>query len=77
MQITCSDQYLQGMKTRKFLDLQTDNLINWNKDVELILLKLSEVCFLINSFVFFKSKELLKTLYSLYFYSVMTYDIIF
>jgi hypothetical protein len=54
-----------------------NNLLNWKNRVELILLKLSEVCFLVRSLVFLKSKALLKTACFSYFYSVVIYDITF
>jgi hypothetical protein len=77
MQTGHNDQYIQIVKTTRFLGLYIDSHLNWKSHVNLIWPNFSATCFAVRSRVFLDSKELLRTVNFSYFHSIKTYGIMF
>jgi hypothetical protein len=68
-----SHQHTQGteeVETTKFLGLQTDSIINWNKHTEYVMPKLSSSSFAMGTLM---KTETLKLVYFCYLHSITSY----
>ena len=65
------------MTKKTFLGLQIDNHVNWENHVELMIPKLSGVCYAVWSMVHISDITTLKSIYFSYFRSFIKYAIIF
>jgi hypothetical protein len=63
--------------TTKFLRLTVDNTLSWRTHIDTIIPELSTACFAMRVVKPFLSQDLLKMVFYSYFYSIMTYALIF
>jgi hypothetical protein len=61
----------------KFLGVTMDNTVSWNNHIDIIMKKLSMVCYKIRTVKTYMSALSLKMIYHAFFHSVMSYGIIF
>ena len=61
----------------KFLGLQIDQNVDWNKHIEMIIPKLSSACFALGTMNALLHQDVVRMIYFSYFHSVMKYGIIF
>ena len=59
----------------KFLDLQTENHLRWKNCIEKMIPKLSRPCYAIRLMVCISNFNILKSIYYVYFHSVIKYGI--
>ena len=61
----------------KFLGVTMNNTLSWNNHIDLIMKKLSKACYIIRNAKTYMSVSSLKVIYYPFFYSYMSYGIIF
>jgi hypothetical protein len=71
------ENFIKETMSIKFLGLQIDNHLNWKNHIELIIPKLSGVCYAVRSMVPISDITTLKSIYFAYFHSIIKYGIIF
>jgi hypothetical protein len=77
LHIGYKEKYIEETMNTKLLDLQTDNHINWKNHKEKMIPKLSEVYYAIRSMVRISNINTLKSVYYVYFNSIIKYGKIF
>jgi hypothetical protein len=68
---------MEETMNKKLLGLQTDNHINWKNHKEKMISKSSELCYAIRSMVRISNINTLKSVYYVYFHSIIKYGMIF
>jgi len=59
------------------LGLGINNTLSWNSHIDFVLPKLSSACYAMKSIKSYLSQQILKVIYYSYFYTIMSYGIIF
>jgi hypothetical protein len=75
--IGCNDKTIEQVLTTKLLGLQIDNNLNLKKHTEYIIPKLRSICFAMRTVTPLLKTDTLKLIYFAYFYSIMSYGVIF
>ena len=76
LHIAYTEKYVEETVNTKLLGLQTDNHINWKHHIEQTIRKLSGACYAVRSMVHIRNTITLKSIYFVYFHSVIKYGII-
>jgi len=71
------EKYIEETVNTKFLGLQIDNHINWKNHKEKVIPKLSEARNAIRSMVDISNTNTFKSIYYVYFHSIIKYGMIF
>jgi hypothetical protein len=77
LNIMCGNKEIVNICNTKFLGLTLDNTFSWKIHIDIVVPKLSSVCFAIRTVKPFLAQESLKMVYYSCFHSVMTYRLIF
>jgi hypothetical protein len=77
LHIGYKEKCIKETMNTKLLGLQIDNHINWKNHKEKMIPKSSEVCYAIRSMVRISNINTLKSVYCVYFHSIVKYEIIF
>jgi hypothetical protein len=79
MNITVTDNHntITNMNRIKFLGLTIENNLCWRTHLDLLLIKLSEVSFVIGTVKSYMSQDVLLMICHAYFHSILCYHIIF
>jgi hypothetical protein len=76
-QIVTSNSAITNINCTKFLGLIIDTTQSWKDHVTEITPKLNKACYVIRTLTFLRSPEVLRMVYFSYFYSIISYGIIF
>ena len=76
-QIMASNSIITNINSTKFLGQTIDCTLSWREHISCLTSKLSKACYAIWAIKPFMSPSVLRTVYFLYFHSVMSYGVIF
>jgi hypothetical protein len=71
LNIGYNDKYIVEAVNTKFLGLQTDNHLHWEKQINYLIPNLSEECYTVRSMLHISNTDTLKSIYFSYFHSLM------
>jgi hypothetical protein len=71
LHIDYKEKYIEEMVSTKFLGVQIDNHLNWKNHIEQMIPKLSGSCYAIRSVVHVSNINILKSIYYVYFHSII------
>jgi hypothetical protein len=71
------EKYIEDSINTKFLGLQIDNHLNCENHIDLMISMLSRACYAIRPMSHISSTDTLKSIYSVYFHSIMKNGLIF
>jgi hypothetical protein len=77
LNIGYDEKYVEESINTKFLGLQTDNHLNWENYIDLMIPKLSTACYTIRLMSHISSTDTFKSIYFAYFHSTVKYGIVF
>jgi stalled ribosome rescue protein Dom34 len=77
IQIVSSNSIISNLKSATFLGLTIDSTLSWKDHIADLTSKLNKACYAIRTIKPFMNFNVLRTIYFSYFYSVMSYGIIF
>jgi len=77
LEVRYENKQITTVNTIKFLGLIIDSTLSWKQHIDSIIPKLNRACFAIRQVKPYMALEALKMIYFSYFYSIVTYGIIF
>ena len=77
LKIGFNNNYIINSSYTKFVGVTMNNTLSWNNHIDLIMKKLSKACYIIRNAKTYMSVSSLKAIYYPFFYSAMSYGIIF
>ena len=77
LKIGFNNNFITNSSYTKFLGVTINNTLSWNNHVDLLMKKLSKVCYIIRNAKTYMSASSLKVVYYAFFHSAVSYRIIF
>ena len=77
IKITCDNKLIKETKNTNFLGLDIDSSLTWKTHIDQVIIKLSRTCYAVSYVRHFMTQDTLRTIYFSYFYSILSYGIIF
>ena len=76
MKISCDNKLIKETKNTIFLGLDVDSSLSWKNHIDQMMIKLRRACYATRYVEHFMSQDTLRTIYFLYFHSILSYGII-
>jgi hypothetical protein len=77
IKISCDNKLIQETKNSKFIGLDIDSSLSWKNHIDQMMIKLNRACYAVRYVKHFMAQDTLRIIYFSYFYSILSYGVIF